>query len=160
MPVLCIGICDDNYDARLALRGTLERVLEPQGETARILEFSSGEGLLNWKANHPGGAEPDFFGHGNGPAGRHGNRRRLRQGDEDLQLVFVTGYADYVFDGYRVGALGYLLKPPRPSSCKRFWPAQRLPVSREEAVYLCRSGEVTIGFRGRKSSISPRTGGR
>ena len=28
-----------------------------------------------------------------------------------MQIVFVTGYADYVFDGYRVGALDYLIKP-------------------------------------------------
>ena len=33
------------------------------------------------------------------------------EADQSLQLVFVTGYSDYVFDGYEVGALGYLLKP-------------------------------------------------
>mgnify|MGYP007096563000 FL=1 len=44
--MLCIGICDDSYDARFALRSALERLLEPRRQTARILEFSSGEGLL------------------------------------------------------------------------------------------------------------------
>ena len=39
--------------------------------------------------------------------------RRLRAADAGLQLVFVTGYAEHVFDGYSVGALGYLLKPPK-----------------------------------------------
>ena len=38
--------------------------------------------------------------------------RRLRSADSGLQLVFVTGHSEHVFDGYRVGALGYLLKPP------------------------------------------------
>lgn len=42
--MLCIGICDDSYDARFALRSALERLLEPRRQTARILEFSSGEG--------------------------------------------------------------------------------------------------------------------
>lgn len=44
MPMLAIGLCDDNYDARLALRAALERLLETQGQRARLLEFSSGEG--------------------------------------------------------------------------------------------------------------------
>ena len=34
--------------------------------------------------------------------------RRLRSADEGLQLVFVTGYTDHLFDGYSVGARGYL----------------------------------------------------
>ena len=29
-------------------------------------------------------------------------------------IVFVTGYADYVFDGYRTGALDYIMKPVQP----------------------------------------------
>ena len=52
--MLCIGICDDSYDARFALRSALERLLEPRRQTARILEFSSGEGLLRWQSHHPG----------------------------------------------------------------------------------------------------------
>lgn len=144
MPVLCIGICDDNYDARLALRGTLERVLEPQGETARILEFSSGEGLLNWKANHPGELNLIFLDMEMGQLDGMETARRLRQGDEDLQLVFVTGYADYVFDGYRVGALGYLLKPAKAEQLQEVLARATAALFRgEEAVYLCRSGEVT-----------------
>ena len=27
--------------------------------------------------------------------------------NQDLMIVFVTGYTDYVFDGYKVGALDY-----------------------------------------------------
>lgn len=36
---------------------------------------------------------------------------RIRTFDENLLIVFVTGYQDYVFDGYRVGALDYVIKP-------------------------------------------------
>ncbi len=35
----------------------------------------------------------------------------IREFDSDLMIVFVTGHADYVFDGYRTGALDYLMKP-------------------------------------------------
>lgn len=44
--------------------------------------------------------------------------RRLRQIEESLPLVFVTGYTEHVFEGYTVGALGYLLKPVREDQLK------------------------------------------
>jgi len=35
----------------------------------------------------------------------------IRQKDKQLPLAFITGEKDYVFDGYKVDACGYLLKP-------------------------------------------------
>lgn len=37
--------------------------------------------------------------------------RAIRQFDRTVQLVFLTGVADYVFDGYETGAVRYLIKP-------------------------------------------------
>ena len=37
--------------------------------------------------------------------------KRVRQEDEALQLVFISGYWDYIGEGYDVSALHYLLKP-------------------------------------------------
>lgn len=37
--------------------------------------------------------------------------RRIRAQNETVQLVFVTGYSDYIAEGYDVSALHYLLKP-------------------------------------------------
>lgn len=37
--------------------------------------------------------------------------RRIRREDKELQLLFVTGYMEYISDGYDVEALHYLLKP-------------------------------------------------
>lgn len=37
--------------------------------------------------------------------------RRVCQSDRQLQIVFVSGYSDYLADGYEVEALHYLLKP-------------------------------------------------
>jgi hypothetical protein len=39
----------------------------------------------------------------------------LREQDKNMQIVFVTGHPDYVFDGYAIGALGYLMKPADPA---------------------------------------------
>lgn len=37
--------------------------------------------------------------------------KELRQNDETLQIVFITGYPDYIAEGYEVAALHYLMKP-------------------------------------------------
>ena len=37
--------------------------------------------------------------------------RAVRRENEDAQIVFITGYSDYIADGYDVAALHYLIKP-------------------------------------------------
>ena len=37
--------------------------------------------------------------------------RRLRRENETMQIVFITGYSDYIAEGYEVAALHYLMKP-------------------------------------------------
>ena len=37
--------------------------------------------------------------------------KKIRAKDKEVQIIFVTGYMDYISDGYDVEALHYLLKP-------------------------------------------------
>lgn len=37
--------------------------------------------------------------------------KEIRIYDRDVQMVFLTGVSDYVFEGYEIGAVRYLLKP-------------------------------------------------
>lgn len=37
--------------------------------------------------------------------------RNIRRENETIQIVFITGYSDYIAEGYEVAALHYLLKP-------------------------------------------------
>ncbi len=37
--------------------------------------------------------------------------KRIRQENETVQIVFITGYSDYIAEGYEVAALHYLMKP-------------------------------------------------
>ena len=142
--MLRIGICDDSAEARVALRAALERALERRrsGE-ASFFEFSSGEGLLRWLENHAGELDLVFLDIEMGELDGMETARRLRAAGEGLLLVFVTGYTDYVFDGYSVGALGYLMKPPKPAQLDGV--LDRVAETRlreEDTVFLCRSGET------------------
>ena len=37
--------------------------------------------------------------------------KRVRQNNEAVQIVFITGYSDYISEGYEVAALHFLVKP-------------------------------------------------
>lgn len=37
--------------------------------------------------------------------------KEVRKSDEAVQIVFITGYSDYISEGYDVSALHYLMKP-------------------------------------------------
>ena len=37
--------------------------------------------------------------------------KKIRQDNDSVQIVFITGFADYISEGYDVAALHYLMKP-------------------------------------------------
>lgn len=140
--MLRIGICDDVSDARLALQSALERVLERRRE-AQFFAFSSGEGLLQWLERHAGELDLVFLDIEMGQMDGMETAWRLRAADPDLQLVFVTGYAEHVFDGYSVGALGYLLKPPKPEQIEDILNRAQAALCRGmEHTFVCRNGDT------------------
>lgn len=147
-----IGICDDSAGARIALEAALERALERRGEEAAFFHFSSGEGLLQWLEKHAGELELIFLDIEMGGLDGMETARRIRAANESLGMVFVTGYPDYVFDGYAVGALGYLIKPPEPEALDGVLERAALSRLREaDSVFLCRSGDTL--YRIPKKSI-------
>ena len=44
--------------------------------------------------------------------------KRVRQDNEAVQIVFITGYSDYIAEGYEVAALHYLMKPVNQEKLK------------------------------------------
>ncbi|MDF2838940.1 MAG: response regulator transcription factor [Evtepia sp.] len=142
--MLRIGICDDVYDQRLLLCAAIERILEARSIEHQVFEFSSGEGLISWLQKHSGELDLVFLDiEMNGLSGME-TAKELRRGDDGLQLVFVTGYPDYVFDGYSVGALGYLIKPPKPQQLSDVLTRALAALHKlAPQFFICHSGEVT-----------------
>lgn len=150
--MLQIGICDDMSDVRMKLRALLERLLEAQSIQCRIFEFSSGEGLLGWYEKHSGELDLIFLDIEMGEMNGMEAAKALRQQDESLQLVFVTGYTDYVFDGYAVGALGYLIKPPKSGQLEDVLTRALSSIHRQEPeLFFCKNGDSY--YRIRKDAI-------
>lgn len=108
--MLRIGICDDQLSARDALRFELEKVLRDESEQI-VYEFSTGTSAVRWLEKHPGEIDLLFLDvEMDGISGMDA-AAKIRCFDREICLVFVTGYTDYVFDGYKVNALDYVVKP-------------------------------------------------
>lgn len=150
--MLRIGICDDEQEQRFTLRFRLERILEDRATEHEIYEFSSGDRLLKWWNGNTGKLDLLFLDiEMDGKNGME-TARQLRMGDKSLQLVFVTGFSDYVFDGYSVGALGYVLKPPPPDALEDILVRAMVALHMSaNDVFLCSNSEGT--FRIEKASI-------
>lgn len=141
--MLRIGLCDDIADARLLLEDALERALEINGWEAQFFQFSSGEGLLDWYAKHLGELDLVFLDMEMKTLSGIDTAKRLRAMDENLQLVFCTSYADYVYDGYGTGALGYLLKPPTEQLEEVLRRAQAALLRGLDEAYIAKNGDTT-----------------
>lgn len=140
--MLQIGICDDQREARDTLRWALERLLETRNIPFQIYEFSSGEGILSWLDRHKGELDLTFLDIEMQAMNGMETARKLHDADAGLQLVFVTGYADYVYDGYSVGALGYLLKPPKDQQLDDILSRALTALYRDtNEMFVCRNGE-------------------
>ncbi len=142
--MLRIAICDDETDARDALRFQLEKILIEDAEEI-VYEFSSGTNAASWLANHPG--EIDLLFLDVEMKGLNG-METIRTFDEQILIVFVTGYSDYVFDGYLVGALDYLMKPVTEEKLRQLFRRIRARYAQEESsTFTLKNMDGTWRFR-------------
>lgn len=108
--MLRIALCDDEENARDALRIQLEKLMD-ESEDEIVYEFSNGRTCINWLTAHPGEVDLLFLDVEMGKENGMDAAKKIRTVNRNLLIVFVTGYTDYVFDGYQVNALDYLVKP-------------------------------------------------
>lgn len=105
-----IAVCDDNAADREYVTALTRRWAAQEGHRINPTEFTSAENFLFCYAE-----KRDFdlllldieMGEMDGVA----LAKRLRQENETLQIIFITGYSDYIEEGYDVAALHYLIKP-------------------------------------------------
>lgn len=108
MPVT-ISLCDDDSKQVSYLRELLKKWSEDKPFAIHINEYESAEGFLFDYPDNPCSLLLLDIEMG----GINGMElaKKLREKGDMLPVIFITGYSEYIADGYDVEALHYLLKP-------------------------------------------------
>lgn len=106
--MLKIVICEDDFVFRDTLKGDLEVILKDITNQFEIIMFNCGEDLIE---NYPEDTDIFFLDIEMKMLTGMDVARRIREIDENSEIIFTTGVIDYIQDGYKVRAYRYLLKP-------------------------------------------------
>ena len=151
------AVCDDSAADADYVRGIVAHWAEQRGVALECRAFSSAEqflfcyaedknfDLLLLDVEMPGADGVTLA-------------KTVRQENEAVQIVFITGYSDYIAEGYDVAALHYLMKPVRPEKLcavlDRAWEKHR---RNERCLNLERSGENYVTVHARQDYTLKRT---
>ena len=105
-----ISICDDNAVEAAGIRAMVNVWATDQNRIAKIDVYHSAEQFL---FHYSGQKDYDILLLDIEMDGISGVElaRRIRKENRAMQIIFITGYSDYILDGYEVEALHYLMKP-------------------------------------------------
>jgi len=102
-----IAVCEDDR----AIREDLSRLIRNQAPKANVVEYQSGEELINTK----GSFDIYFLDIEMGKVSGMDLARLIREQEESGRqrsiIIFVTGYREYMEEAFDVNAFHYLVKP-------------------------------------------------
>lgn len=105
-----IAICDDSDVDRQYVLNMVHRWAVSAGHAVHTDTFASAENFLFHYAEV---SDYDILLLDIEMGAMDGVRmaKQLRKSNDTVQIVFITGYSDYISEGYEVAALHYLMKP-------------------------------------------------
>ncbi len=105
-----IAICDDSDADRQYIAALAADWAAGAGHTVQIDGFASAENFLFYYAEKKD-CDILLLDIEMGAMDGVTMAKKLRQGNDIVQIVFISGYSDYISEGYEVEALHYLMKP-------------------------------------------------
>lgn len=104
-----ILICDDDKHFRRSLKDIVHKTFQLRGLTYKIMEYDCGEALIADQAYLE--ADIIFLDIEMNELNGIETAKHIRQINPTAVIIFVTAFPDFVFHGYEVRALNYILKP-------------------------------------------------
>lgn len=105
-----VAICDDAAADRDYLQTLVKRWAADRGHRVELTLYPSAESFL-FRYAEDKDVQILLLDIEMGPMDGVSLARTLRKENDAVQIVFITGYSDYIADGYEVEALHYLMKP-------------------------------------------------
>lgn len=128
-----IAVCDDSDADREYVWNMVRRWAEAHQIAVQCDRFSSAEQFFFHYAEHP---DYDILlldiemGIMDGVT----MAKRIRRDNETIQIIFTTGYSDYIAEGYDVAALHYLMKPVNEEKLHRVLDRAAEKISKNEKI--------------------------
>ena len=105
-----IAVCDDQKSDREYVERLVRKWAEAAGIPVRVETFPSAESFL-FRYEEDKRCDILILDVEMGSMDGVSLARMIRRENETIQILFLTGYSDYIAEGYEVAALHYLVKP-------------------------------------------------
>lgn len=137
-----IAVCDDSPADAGFVRTLAEEWAAQRGHSVELDDFPSAESFLFRYAEDK---SYDILLLDIEMPGMDGvaMARQIRRDNEAVQIVFVTGYSDYIAQGYDVAALHYLMKPVDREKLFAVLDRAAVKLGKNERVLLLEQGGET-----------------
>ncbi len=137
-----IAVCDDQQESLEYISALVQSWAEQLGISVRLSCFQSGESflftyaeqknfdilLLDIEMNAINGVEL---------------AKTIRKENDGAQIIFITGFPDYIAEGYEVAALHYLMKPVSSEKLQQVLNRALGKIKKnEKSLFLSLSGET------------------
>lgn len=136
-----IAICEDDEKQLLINKHYIEQWASLRGKRVNILIYKNAESFLfNW--NYEVHIDVVFLDIMMGQMSGMELAQHIRNKDEEISIIFITGESKYVFDGYKVRALDYLMKPVNREDvfhCLDIWASKNQ--KKERSHYILKKGK-------------------
>lgn len=147
-----IAICDDSAADRTYVTDMVNHWSATAGHAVHLDTFDSAESFLFHYADE---SDYDILLLDIEMAAMDGvtMAKHLRKDNEAVQIIFITGYTDYIAEGYEVAALHYLVKPVKEESCSPCWTVQRKSSERTRKYCILKSAAKCYVFQSIRSDM-------
>ena len=102
-----IGICEDELHYRVNIKDMLGDILSTYSINYKIYEFSSGEELLS---NYPKDLDILIMDIQMKIINGMDTARKIREFDQNLEIIFMTSFSEFMQEGYEKKTYRYILK--------------------------------------------------
>ena len=141
MFVINIVICDDEAAQVEFLSGLVRDWAKECGAIVNITSYASAEGFLVGSDELSDILLLDIqMGEMDGMA----LAKHIRRGNSHVQFIFITGFTDYMSEGFEVDALHYLIKPIKKEQLFSLLTKAAGRLGKEEAVLLVQTKENNV----------------
>ncbi len=138
-------ICEDEPDFLAWMQAAVTAWGAEQGEAICLFSYTSAEDLL-FKSEEWLAADGLILDIELKQMNGMELARIIRERDAHISILFATGYEQFVFEGYEVGAVSYLMKPIQIEKLYAALERIRAETGKRQEVLLTNTGEGNTRF--------------